>query len=290
MSEAKKKKMNAPTRFASRHSIWATASALSLLLPSASAWADGQIKFKVIDSKSGVVLPGAVIVIKAAPSELDDFQFNTASNGLVTTGDLASGERTYTARALVNGIAYKVLTGKITVIDNQAVDVEIKLEPQGEIITTIDSKVIRLDVKDTGVYTSRDREHLQFFPNAVGNRQSLSKSLRSVPGMVPDSQNRLHPRGESDNGTFYIDGFQLPSLLSGRAAQILTPDMLESIKVRTGNLGANLGGGSTILETSLRPAISGGGAPLSPVNLEYAFGMEDYQGNSQTSDRCPAPQ
>ena len=89
------KKRNTHKHFAIRGSIWATASALSFLLPAASAWADGQIKFKIIDAKSGSVLPGATIVIKAGPRDLDDIQFNTAANGLVTTGDLDSGERTY---------------------------------------------------------------------------------------------------------------------------------------------------------------------------------------------------
>lgn len=265
-----------------RGSIWATATALSLLLPAAGALAfDGQIKFKVVNAKTGEPLPGAVIVIIAGPKDLDNIQFNTASNGLVTTGELDSGERTYKARALVGGISYKEITGKIVVIDDQTVEVEIKLESLGEKEIIIKDKQIRLDVKDAGVYTSRDREQLKFFPNAVGNNQSLSKALRSVPGMVPDSMNRLHPRGEANNGTFYIDGFQLPSFLSGSVSQLLTPDMIESIKVRTGGLGANFGGGSTILDTSLRPAISPGGNPLAP-SFEYAFSGEQYNGSSQS--------
>lgn len=281
MPETTMKKRNTHQHSVRRGSIWATASALSLLLPAAAAWADGQIKFKIVDAKNGAVLPGATIVIKAGPRDLDDIQFNTAANGFVTTGDLDSGERTYKITAIVNGISYKELTGKIAVVDNQTIEVELKLEPKGEIVIDTKARVLRIDITDPSVYTSRDREHLQFFPNGVGNRQSLSKALRSVPGMVPNSQNRLHPRGESDNGTFYIDGFQLPSLLSGRAAQILTPDMLESIKVRTGNLAANFGGGSTILETSLRPAIGAAKSPLAP-NFEYAFGGEEYGGTSQT--------
>ena len=133
MPGTRRKKNNQHTRFTTRHTLWATASALSLLLPAASAWADGQIKFKVVDSRTGKLLPGAVIVIKAGPRDLDDSQFNTSSVGVVTTGDLDSGERSYTARALVNGISYKVVSGKITVVDNQTVDVEIKLEAQGKL-------------------------------------------------------------------------------------------------------------------------------------------------------------
>lgn len=264
-----------------RGGILATATALALLLPAAAAWADGQIKFKVVNAKTGEPLPGAVIVIKAGPKDLDDIQFNTASNGLVTTGDLDSGERTYTAQALVNGISYKKITGKIVVVDDQAVEVEIKLESLGVVVKDIIGKQIRLDVKDAGVYTFRDREQLQFFPNGVGNRQSLSKALRSVPGMVPDSMNRLHPRGEADNGTIYLDGFQLPSFLAGSVSQLLTPEMLETVKVRTGGLAANFGGGGTILDTTLRPAISTGGSPLNPT-FEYAFGAEEFGGASQT--------
>ncbi len=275
-----KKKNTTPTHFVRRNSIWATASILSLLLPAASAWADGQIKFKVVDSRTGKVLPGAVVVISAGPRDLDDIQFNTDTEGLVSTGDLDSGERTYTARALVDGISYKLVKGKLAVIDNQTIEIEIKLEAQGEILIDIKAKQQRLDVDDPGIYTFRDRTHLQYFPNGVGNNQSLSKAFRSVPGMVPDSQNRLHARGEADMGTFYIDGVQLPSLLAGRSAQFLTPSMLESVKVRTGSLGASLGGSSTVLETTLRPAIRPGSSSTA-TNFEYSLGTEDYNGSSQ---------
>ncbi|WP_394793021.1 TonB-dependent receptor domain-containing protein [Armatimonas sp.] len=268
-------------RLQTRSGVLTTATVLSLLLPAAVAWADGQVKFKVVDSKTSAVLPGAVIVIKAGPTDLEDMQFKTASSGLVSTGDLTAGTREYTARALVNGIGYKEIKGKVVVIDDQTIEVEIKLESLGETVIDIFRKQIRLDIDDPGLYTFRDREHLQFFPNAVGNRQSLNKALRSIPGMVPNSLNRLHSRGEADTGTYYIDGFQLPSLLAGRASQFLTPEMIESLKVRTGNIGANLGGGSTVLETSLRPAISRGGSPLMPL-FEYAFNTEDYGGNSQS--------
>uniref|UniRef100_UPI0037516899 hypothetical protein n=1 Tax=Armatimonas sp. TaxID=1872638 RepID=UPI0037516899 len=71
-------------RLQTRSGVLATATVLSLLLPAAVAWADGQVKFKVVDSKTGVVLPGAIIVIKAGPTDLEDMQFNTASNGLVS--------------------------------------------------------------------------------------------------------------------------------------------------------------------------------------------------------------
>ena len=280
MSEIKRKNNNMLHRLQTRSGILATATALSLILPASVAWADGQVKFKVVDSKTGAPLPGAIIVIKAGPKDLDDVQFNTASNGLVATGDLTSGTREYSARALVNGIGYKEIKGKIVVVDDQTIEVEIKLESRGEDVIEIVGKQIRLDVDDPGVYTFRDREQLQYYPNGVGNRQSLSKSLRSVPGMVPNSLNRLHSRGEAETGTYYIDGFQLPSLLAGRASQFLTPDMVESLKVRTGNLGAYQGGASTVLETSLRPAISRGGIPLAP-GFEYAFTTEEYGGNSQ---------
>lgn len=279
-SESNKKQSSRLQRNTSA-SIWATATALSLLLPAASAWADGQIKFKVVDAKTGDPLPGAVIVIKAGPRDLDDIQFNTASSGLVTTGELDSGERQYSARALVGGIGYKEIKGKIVVVDDQTVEVEIKLESLGAQVIEIKEKQIRLDVKDSGIYTFRDREHLQFFPNGVGNRQSLPKALASVPGMVPDSMNRLHARGESGLGAFYIDGFQVPSFLAGSLSQILTPEMIEGVKVRTGGLGANLGGASTVLETTLRPAISSGGNPLAP-SFEYHIATEQYGGSNQS--------
>ena len=266
MPGIKRKNNNMPHRTHTRGGILVTATALVLLVPLATAWADGQIKFKVVDAKTGAPLPGAVIVIKAGPTDLDDLQFKTGSDGLIATGDLASGTREYTAKALVNRIGYKEVKGKIAIVDEQTIEVQIKLEPQGEVVKYIIGKQLRLDITDPSVYTFRDREHLEFFPNGIGNQQSLTKALRSVPGMVPDSLNRLHSRGESETGTYYIDGFQLPSLLAGTATQFLTPAMLETMKVHTGNLGASLGGGKYRSGDNTSPGYQCGRQSLGPFH------------------------
>lgn len=260
----------------------ATATALCLLLPAA-AWADGQVKFKVVDSRSGKPLPGATIVITAGPRDLEDVEFKTAANGTVTTTGLDAGARKYKAIAIsVDGIGYKSIDGTITIIDNQTIEVELKLDPQGEVVKVINKKLVRIDTTDPSIYTFRDRGQLQYFPNAIGNRQSLAKSLSSVPGVVNDSMSRMHTRGEADGTVLRIDGIQLPSFLAGRAIQLITPDTLENVRFRTGNLGPEYGSAGAVVDTTLRPSVSPSTNPLAPVHLDYAFGAEDFGGNSQT--------
>lgn len=274
--------MNRRNRFVTQHHTMAAATAITLLLPAA-AWADGQAKFKVIDARDGKPLPGATIKIEAGPQDLEDIQVRTAANGTVTTGDLTAGQRKYTIKAIVANIGYKELAGTITILDNQTIEVEIKLEPKGEEVRTIDDKLVRLDTTDPTIYTQRDRGHLQYYPNAIGNRQSLTKSLASVPGLVQNSLNRVHSRGEADGNVLRVDGIQLPSLLAGRAAQFLTPDVLDSLRVRTGGLSPEFGGGSgAVLDIKLRPTKNIDDNPLQPIHFDYAFGAEEYSGNSQT--------
>lgn len=274
--------MNHRNRLGIRRPAVTAVTALCLLLP-ATAWAEGLVKFKVVDSRSGKALPGATIVITAGPRELEDMEFKTAANGTVTTNNLDSGQRKYKAVAIsVDGVGYKAVDGTITVIDNQTIEVEIKLDPLGEVVKVINKKLVRIDTTDPSIYTFRDRGQLQYFPNAIGNRQSLSKSLSSVPGVVRDSQSRMHVRGEADGTVLRLDGIQLPSFLSGRASQLLTPDVLENVRFRTGNLSPEYGSAGAVIDTTLRPSVGAPGNPLAPVHLEYAFGAEDFGGNSQS--------
>jgi hypothetical protein len=105
MQKAPRREMNHLNRLGMRRPAVTAITALCLLLP-ATAWAaDGQVKFKVVDSRSGKALPGATIVITAGPRELEDMEFKTAANGTVTTNNLDSGPRKYKAVAIsVDGI------------------------------------------------------------------------------------------------------------------------------------------------------------------------------------------
>ncbi|MFY7952800.1 MAG: hypothetical protein ACOVT5_09850, partial [Armatimonadaceae bacterium] len=151
---------------------------VSVLLPGAAAWADGQIRFKVVNARTKEPLPGAVIKIDPTSSEIDELQFKTASNGSIATGDLSSGPRTFEVSAIVNGVVFKKFKGRVTIGDDQVAEVEVLLEEQGFGVRETVTSLLRLNPDDLSQSTFRDRKFFEYYPLAAGNRQSLGKSLR----------------------------------------------------------------------------------------------------------------
>lgn len=253
---------------------------LALLLPAAVAWADGQIRFKVINAKTKAPLPGAIIKIDPSPSEIDELQFSTASDGLVTTGDLSSGQRTFEITAIVGGVEYKKFKGRVSVVDDQVVDVEVPLDERGFEDRIVRGKILRLNIDDTSQSTFRDRKFFELFPLGVGNRQSLNKQLRSIPGMVYDSVNRVHARGEEGGLALYVDGFQVPNFLTGSTSQFLVPDAIETLTARTGGYSAEQSGGAgAVLDVRLRPTMSPDSAKPWGPQTAYRVGMGEFGTN-----------
>ncbi|MFM2223522.1 MAG: hypothetical protein RLZZ78_1779, partial [Armatimonadota bacterium] len=99
--------MNQPRHFNQAHSVLSKACSatllLSLLVPSGNA-------------KTGKAIPGAVIRIEPAASEIDELQFKAGESGVASTGDLVSGERVFTVTAIVEGMVYRPFKGKVTVV------------------------------------------------------------------------------------------------------------------------------------------------------------------------------
>ena len=197
--------------------------ALALSLTALAALADGRIHFTVYDSETKKPIPGAVIVLDPAETELSGVQYTTADTGKADTGDLAAGVRAFRARATVEGVVYKELKGRVTVLDNQDIEIDLELDRQGVIERQIKEDLQRLDTKTTSNYTFRDRKQLAFYPLAVGNGLSLEKQLLSVPGFAKNSVRRVHPRGEAGGPVYSIDGFLLPPTITGARSPTSTP-------------------------------------------------------------------
>ncbi|MFM7320208.1 MAG: TonB-dependent receptor domain-containing protein, partial [Armatimonadota bacterium] len=247
-----------------------------MLIPSAVAFADGQVRFKVLNARNREPLPGAVVKIEPSASEIDELQFTTASNGSVETGDIAPGSRNFEITAIVNGLVFKKFKGKITVVDNQVAEVEVLLEEQGFDKVDITTQVLRINLDDLSQSTFRDRKFFDFYPLATGNRQSLSKSLRSVPGFASDSVNQTHGRGGQSNLAFAVDGFLLPIGTVASALPAVTPDAIETLRARSGGFGAWYGGVGPLVDIGLRPSISGDPKdPLEPV-ISWRLGSGDF--------------
>lgn len=262
----------------SRRAIVLPAAILGALLPAATALADGSIKFIVIDAKTKKPLPRATIQLDPDETELEGIQFDANDEGIVETGDLIAGTRGFRARALVNGISYKLLQGRVTIIDGQEIEIVIQLDELGYIEKILETSVQRIDLENTSNSTFRDRKFFELFPVGVGNLQSFSKQLKAFPGMVPDSINRVHPRGEQEAMTVSLDGFLLPGFAVGRASQLLDPGAIETYRLRTAGFGAQYGGVSgAVADLTLRPGITRSTRPIVPY-VEYRLNDTGFNG------------
>jgi hypothetical protein len=80
--------------------------------------------------------------------------------------------------------------------------------------------------------------------------------------MVQDSVGQVHPRGEHSSTTYFIDGFELPDVLMGRAGALLVPDTLQNLDIMTGGYAPEYGGETAaILNINLKSG------PIKPVEL-----------------------
>lgn len=235
---------------------------LSLLVPSGAAFADGLLKFDVVNAKTGKAIPGAVIRIEPAASEIDELQFKAGDNGVAATGDLVSGERVFTVTAIVEGMVYRPFKGKVTVVDNDTVTVRVAMVEQGFKTFEVNDRVVRINLDDPSSRTYRDKALLHGTALGAGNAQSLNKVLRSVPGLNADPLGGLISRGEQNPAQFYVDGFQLPARVVGSSGQWIDLAFIETLTARTGGHSAAYGGASSaIIDLGLTPAISPYGTP-----------------------------
>ena len=261
--------MNQPRHFNKAHSVLSKACSatllLSLLVPSGAAFADGLLKFDVVNAKTGKAIPGAVIRIEPAASEIDELQFKAGDNGVASTGDLVSGERVFTVTAIVEGMVYRPFKGKVTVVDNDTVTVRVALVEQGFKTFEVNDKVVRINLDDPSSRTYRDKALLHGTALGAGNGQSLNHVLRSVPGLSADPLGGIISRGEQNPAQFYVDGFQLPARVVGSTGQWVDLAFIETLTARTGGHSAAYGGSSAIIDLGLSPAISPYGSPARPA-------------------------
>ena len=267
MRNQKSSGMNQPRHFSKANRVLSRACTatllLSLMIPSGAAFADGLIKFDVVNAKTGKALSGAVIRIEPAASEIDELQFKASDKGVVSTGDLVSGERVFTVTAIVEGMVYRPFKGKVTVVDNDTVTVRVAMVEQGFKTFEVNDKVVRINLDDPSSRTYRDKALLHGTALGAGNGQSLNKVLRSVSGFTSDSLGGLISRGEQNPAQFYVDGFQLPARVVGSNGQWVDLAFIETLTARTGgNAAAHGGSSSAIIDLGLTPAISPYGSPV----------------------------
>ena len=167
--------------------------------------------------------------------------YNVFLNGSVAGFETRQG---VTTKGQITGVT--VVEGQVTVrrvyLDERIIDENIR------------RRLELINRNETGVVTRRVRSDFFDYPLGAGDRQSLGKLLRSVPGFVFDAEDQIHPRGENAvNTVTYIDGVMIPAIPAGTLVPFIIPDTLDAFNARVGGLSAQYGGGSgAVLELETR--------------------------------------
>lgn len=205
----------------------------------AQAYADvfGRLHFTVKNAADEKPLAKATIVLKDSANVRPPITLTTDEKGEATSVPLeARGWAVET-----KSDAFDTDRRTVNVVADTTTDVELLLEPLKENVVKITGARNVTKPTDASTSTRRDDAFNKKFPNTVSNKQNLSQSLRSTPGIALDSAGQAHPAGEHASTTIYINGFQLPGAFQGRVGQILSPSSIQSVDVLTGGYAPEYG-------------------------------------------------
>jgi len=243
---------------------------LSLLLPCAlvagtAAHADVFGRLRVVaQDAAGKPLPGATVVFHDPAGVRPDIAVTTDAGGVALSPPLEI--RAWQVTTRVSG--YLEDTRSVSVVADTSTDVNESLARR--VISTGTTNIIgtrNLTTTDT----RRNLDFIQKIPATRSNPQNFPRLLLTVPGFVESSVNVVHPRGEHASTAIYINGFQLPGVLQGRAGPQIAPDIIQSADIQTGGYAPEYGSEmAAILNLNLR---SGTIKPFQSVN----FGAGGYK-------------
>lgn len=197
----------------------------------------GRLKLKVLSADSEKPLAGAKVLLTDSAGVRSPLTVTTGPDGTVLTPPLEN--RAW--KVTVSAEAFQKDTQSIVIMADATTEVEVLLEPLKEKTIKIVTERDRIRTGETTSARSLTSQSIQTFPLTAGNRQSLSKAVRAVPGMAEDSVNQIHPRAEHSATSVYINGFLLPGAFQGRAGQFLAPDAIETLDVITGGFAPEYG-------------------------------------------------
>ncbi len=231
----------------------------------------GRLRFTVKDAndKNEKPIAGAKIVLHDTAGVRPDITLTSDPKGNATSPELDNRDWQITTTAE----NYQPDKQVKTVITDRVTDVEVLLEPVGpEKVIKITSGKETTDKRNTTNETRRDQKFVKTFPATAGNPQDLGKVTRTVPGFAQDSVNQYHPRGEHSATAIFLNGFELPDALQGRAGQILVPDVIQNLDIQTGGFAPEYGGETAaILNLNLRSG------PIMP------FASAEFQGGQYST-------
>lgn len=262
---------------ARRHALPLVAlAALSAALP-ARADVYGRLRITV-RADDNTPVPGANIIFHDPTGVQADFNAVTDAQGVALSPPLENHAWQITTRV----VTFESDVRQLAVAADTTTDVAVRLTKR---VITGASRVVFSRSRTTEA-TRRDLGFVTKFPATAGNPQSLSKLLITNPGFVQSSVNVVHPRGEHAATTIFINGFQLPGALQGRAGQVLNPQTVQSADVQTGGYAPEYGGETAaILNLSLRAG------PITPFQTVTSDGgsFGTYDGEATFGGQAGAP-
>jgi hypothetical protein len=222
----------------------------------------GRARFSVKNAADEKPVEKAKITLKDPTGTQPDVVLSTSPAGEVTTLPLAARGWQVTIEAE----GFQTDSREVTLTTDAVTEVEVLLEPLKERVIRITGRRQLVNPSQTQSATRLDRPALDRFPLTGGNPQSLPSVLRSVPGLVGNSVNQVHPRGEHSATGVNLNGFFLPGVLQGRAGQVVSPSALQEFDVLTGGFAPEYGGETAaILNLTLR---SGTQTPFQRFELQ----------------------
>jgi outer membrane receptor protein involved in Fe transport len=238
-----------------RYLLGLFAATLSLWLVGTSvAHADvvGRLHFSVKNADDEKPLANAKIVLKDSAGVRPDVTLTTDAQGSATSPPLDTRAWQITTDA-EKPDTFQTDTRSVTVVADTTTEVEVLMEPVKEKTIKITANKNLLNKNATSNSTHRNQTFLQTFPVTGSNPLSTQRILLTNPGFVEDSVQQAHPRGEHSSTTIFIDGFELPDVLIGRAGAFLPPSAIQDADIMTGGYAPEYGGETAaILNLTLR--------------------------------------
>ncbi len=147
-------------------------------------------------------------------------------------------------------VTFQTDTRQVTVASDTTTEIDVSLTRS---VLQGSRTVILGNRNPTASSTQRSQSFILKFPATGADPQSLPRLLATNPGFVQSSVNSVHPRGEHASTTIYINGFQLPGVLQGRAGPQIDPDIIQNADIQTGGYAPEYGSETAaILNLNLR--------------------------------------
>ena len=232
--------------------------------PAARADVFGRLRVVVRDTDNKPV-PSAVVTFHDTAGVRPDLKVTADAAGVALSPPLEIRPWQVTTQV----VTFTADTRTAAVLADTSTEVDITLVKR-VIVVTGTSRILG-GRNPTASDTRRSLDFIQKNPATRTNPQNFQRLLRTVPGFIESSVNVVHPRGEHASTAIYINGFQLPGVLQGRAGPQISPDIIQSADIQTGGYAPEYGSETAaILNLSLR---SGPIKPFTSVN----FGAGGYK-------------